>query len=984
MQMGKQQLGSLTGVKQKDSYYELHYQNNLVARLYLVDQGIFRFILDPSGQFAFSGRFDPANYDNAAFQKSRPRATNDAFIVQSGSCQLIFGLRPATLTIFDESIHHNRLAQVSPWELGPTSNSEFLTQQENEFYFGTGLQNGSFSQRGRKVKVQADKISGPGGNLSPSSFFWSTNGFGEFRPSPETAVYDFGESHPGAAILTQDSPVIDIFYLLGNSPSQIIDRYYQLIGRPLMLPQYLLKMGYADNFTSIYWQPAPARNRQASKFEDGNYSPSKAEASGKSSLNGEEKYQFSARALIDRFQKHSLQLGYLLPNMGSDAVDPEAAGSLAEYANIHGLACGFKNKVMPNSEFSYLPDPSADQIAASFTQLQKQLNRKRPLLIFNRQLAGKQSRGIMLFADPENGWESCRSQIASLLTAALSGQNFMGAAVGGSEASGSAQHYVRDLEWKTFTPLLFADGRFRDKTPFAYNKKISRINAAYLNLRQILAPYFYQLAYDSLHGDAIVRPLFWEFGREKVNYTDRVKEEFMLGPSLLVAPITSGREDGQGHSLKNNLYLPGKQTLWIDLFSGQKFAGGRAYEQLTYPLWHLPVFVRGGAILPIGERDFVFYPQKQSQYLSYQDSGYQDYRHNHSRTLVTSSLQANKLQISLAPSQGKFAGQKQEQATTLNIMCDHYPDAVSLRINGQKVDLTECGSPDSFERAHEGFFYNPDYHWLPRFANYQTQPQAALQVKLSPRDIFSSHIELTVNGLEYGQQSLVHAITDTVLHAPGRPKIDKDSITSRSFTVSWPVLTKGIQIEVNGVIHTGISGQSFTFHGLKPATRYILRLRYLAGQKVSEWSQPFGVITKEDPLTWRVKNIKTSCNYPAQPQYPLPYLLDGLNASEWHSQPVKQTALTLTFTFPQKENLSRMVYVPRAIDKEGLITSLKIEVSADGQNFKSYQDQINWKDDSKNKVVGMRQVQAQAVRLTVLGHLGETVSGKEILFFKQK
>lgn len=64
-------------------------------------------------------------------------------------------------------------------------------------------------------------------------------------PSPETAVYDFGESHPGAAILTQASPVIDIFYLL--------------------------KMGYADNFTSTYWQPAPARNRQASKFEDGNY-----------------------------------------------------------------------------------------------------------------------------------------------------------------------------------------------------------------------------------------------------------------------------------------------------------------------------------------------------------------------------------------------------------------------------------------------------------------------------------------------------------------------------------------------------------------------------------------------------------------------------------------------------------------------------------------------------------------------------------------
>ena len=83
----------------------------------------------------------------------------------------------------------------------------------------------------------------------------------------------------------------------------------------------------------------------------------------------------------------------------------------------------------------------------------------------------------------------------------------------------------------------------------------------------------------------------------------------MLGNNILIAPIINGREDSHGNSIKDNLYLPDHRTIWIDPFTGKKLIGGRIYEQLSYPLWHLPVFVRGGSILQEGLRKATIFPQ---------------------------------------------------------------------------------------------------------------------------------------------------------------------------------------------------------------------------------------------------------------------------------------------------------------------------------------------------------------------------------------
>ena len=52
LQNSRHQLGRLVGVNKRENYYELHYATGEIARVYLIANGIFRYWLDPSQEFA--------------------------------------------------------------------------------------------------------------------------------------------------------------------------------------------------------------------------------------------------------------------------------------------------------------------------------------------------------------------------------------------------------------------------------------------------------------------------------------------------------------------------------------------------------------------------------------------------------------------------------------------------------------------------------------------------------------------------------------------------------------------------------------------------------------------------------------------------------------------------------------------------------------------------------------------------------------------
>ena len=334
-QIERHQLGQLIGANKRDHYYELHYSTGEVARLYILAEGIFRYFLDPAKNFDenHSSFVDLAQFDNSYFEKSKPKATSDSLIIQSGNYQLIFQQKPAVMNIFDETLHRNRVMQLSPLELDQNQTTEILKQHKNEFYFGGGMQNGYFSHKGKVIEIKRDKITGKGGVLSQIPFFWANSGFGELRNTESTGSYDFGKTEADATILKHNTNVFDTFYLLGNSPKDILAKYYTLTGKPLMPPKYALGLGHIGNFLTTLWQPGEAKERNATVFEDGNYytrTDNPEDSNGKASLNGEEEYQFSARAMVDRYEKQHFKLSWIVPNYEIQDVNPEAMASFSD------------------------------------------------------------------------------------------------------------------------------------------------------------------------------------------------------------------------------------------------------------------------------------------------------------------------------------------------------------------------------------------------------------------------------------------------------------------------------------------------------------------------------------------------------------------------------------------------------------------------------------------------------------------------------
>ena len=114
----------------------------------------------------------------------------------------------------------------------------------------------------------------------------------------------------------------------------------------------------------------------------------------------------------------------------------------------------------------------------------------------------------------------------------------------------------------------------------------------FTRLKLSLMPYLYAAGLEaSRTGTPVLRPMQLEFPDDPtVGYLDR---QYLLGGELLVAPVFSA--DGTVE-----FYLPA--GTWTSYLTG---------EQLQGPGWHrehhgydtLPLYVREGAILPIGGRD---------------------------------------------------------------------------------------------------------------------------------------------------------------------------------------------------------------------------------------------------------------------------------------------------------------------------------------------------------------------------------------------
>jgi alpha-D-xyloside xylohydrolase len=87
-----------------------------------------------------------------------------------------------------------------------------------------------------------------------------------------------------------------------------------------------------------------------------------------------------------------------------------------------------------------------------------------------------------------------------------------------------------------------------------------------------------------------MRPLFMDFPDDPK--VANIGNEYMFGPALLVAPVTT-----QGQTTKT-VYLPRGNT-WYNYWTGERFEGDQSIE-VSAPIDTIPLFVRAGSIIPLG------------------------------------------------------------------------------------------------------------------------------------------------------------------------------------------------------------------------------------------------------------------------------------------------------------------------------------------------------------------------------------------------
>lgn len=156
-----------------------------------------------------------------------------------------------------------------------------------------------------------------------------------------------------------------------------------------------------------------------------------------------------------------------------------------------------------------------------------------------------------------------------------------------------AELNTRWFQLATFLPLLRVHGQSPAREMWEFGGDDSPSYHAQLKfdrLRYRLQPYLYSLAGKVSHeGGTLLRPLVMDHPSDAT--ARAVADQVMLGPALLVSPITAYG------ARSRDVYLPAGK--WYDFWTGTLLDGKRTL-QAPAPYDAIPVHVPAGAIVPLG------------------------------------------------------------------------------------------------------------------------------------------------------------------------------------------------------------------------------------------------------------------------------------------------------------------------------------------------------------------------------------------------
>jgi alpha-glucosidase (family GH31 glycosyl hydrolase) len=372
-------------------------------------------------------------------------------------------------------------------------------------------------------------------------------------------------------------------------------------------------------------------------------------------------------------------------------------------AAVHNSSALFMQQAVYDAHQQYQPD-------------------KRVFILSRSAFAGSQRYGAALWSgDVDMTFAALRKQIGIALNVGLAGIPLWGSDIGGFGFDGNCtpELYTRWFQFGAFCPLFRPHGDQRElREPWQFGPQVEEICRKYLRLRYRLLPYIYNaLRAACADGIPIMRPLVMEFPDDANLYN--LSDEYLFGPEILVAPVL---DEG---ATEREVYLP--QGLWIDFWTDNVLSGP-SLRRVQAPLDAIPLFVRQGAIIPMGpdlqyssERpldplSIEIYPGADRAITLYEDDGetmvYQNGAYAKTRFEVT--RREGEVVCHLYETEGSFVDFRAARTMVLNL--HNQPKVSGVSCNDEPIRA--LATPEALEAAQSG--------WC------QSAPEQTLKIKLAP------------------------------------------------------------------------------------------------------------------------------------------------------------------------------------------------------------------------------------------------------------
>ena len=339
------EIGGIVNYVQDENKVTFDLATGEKLRVSFLENGVFRIYMDPTGDFQEDPT--PNSKDHITkiidktedkYEKTVPVVTDGAEIVLStANIELKVEKETSKMELVNKTTGKTIWKEAEPLKYKNNETIQTLEASDDEYFYGGGMQNGRFSHRGKIINIVNENNWVDGGVASPTPFYFSTAGYGVMRHTFKPGLYDFSSTEQGKVITKHQEKRFDAYYFIGENPTNIINEFTELTGKPVLLPEYGFYLGHANCYSRDWINDETGQESQTQK----------------PGFDRQESLMVDGVKVIDSHVENDMPLGWFLPNDGygcgygrEDSIDGNINNlkSFVDYARGFGIQTGLWTK----------------------------------------------------------------------------------------------------------------------------------------------------------------------------------------------------------------------------------------------------------------------------------------------------------------------------------------------------------------------------------------------------------------------------------------------------------------------------------------------------------------------------------------------------------------------------------------------------------------------------------------------------------------